>query len=111
MTIQATITHIDDEACQTFQRSFELVGKRWSASILLAMSRGATRFSEITEIVTGLSDRLLAQRIKELEQSGLVARGVIATTPVQIRYRLTERGADLMEAMQPISDWGHRWGV
>lgn len=111
MTIQATITHIDDEACQTFQRSFELVGKRWSASILLAMSRGATRFSEITEIVTGLSDRLLAQRIKELEQSGLVAREVIATTPVQIRYRLTERGADLMEAMQPISDWGHRWGV
>ena len=111
MTIQATITHIDDEACQTFQRSFELVGKRWSASILLAMSRGAIRFSEITEIVTGLSDRLLAQRIKELEQSGLVAREVIATTPVQIRYRLTERGADLMEAMQPISDWGHRWGV
>jgi len=111
VTIQATITHIDDEACQTFQRSFELVGKRWSASILLAMSRGATRFSEITEIVTGLSDRLLAQRIKELEQSGLVAREVIATTPVQIRYRLTERGADLMEAMQPISDWGHRWGV
>ena len=111
MTIQATITHIDDEACQVFQRSFELVGKRWSASILLAMSRGATRFSEITEIVSGLSDRLLAQRMRELEQSGLVEREVIATTPVQIRYRLTERGADLMQAMQPISDWGHRWGV
>lgn len=112
MTLETiAFEHIDDEACRVFQRSVELVGKRWSASILLALSRGASRFSEITAMVTGLSDRLLSQRIKELEQSGLVARDVIATTPVQVRYRLTERGADLMTSMQPLSAWGQRWEV
>ena len=59
--------------------------------------------------VTGLSDRLLAQRAKELEQAGLIHREVIATTPVQVRYSLTERGADLLGALQPLAHWGQRW--
>jgi DNA-binding HxlR family transcriptional regulator len=107
----ATYAHIDDDACRIFQSSVELVGKRWSASIMLALSRGASRFSEITEMVTGLSDRLLSQRMKELETAGLVRRDVLATTPVQVRYRLTERGADLMESMQPMVAWGQRWEI
>ena len=111
MTI-TTPHRIDDELCRRFlSTSVELVGKRWSSGILLAISQGATRFSEITASVTGLSDRLLAQRAKELEHAGLIRREVIATTPVQVRYSLTDRGRDLLESLQPLAQWGQRWNA
>lgn len=87
----------------------ELVGQRWSSAILLALTRGASRFSEVIASVQGLSDRMLARRLRELEQADLVVREVIATTPVQIHYRLTPRGLDLMRALQPLAAWGAKW--
>jgi DNA-binding HxlR family transcriptional regulator len=105
----ANLEHIDDEACRRFQGSIEFVGKRWSSGILLAITRGHTRFSEIIAAVPGLSDRLLSQRVKELEHEGVLERIVIPTTPVQISYQLTERGADLMRSLQSIAEWGQRW--
>jgi DNA-binding HxlR family transcriptional regulator len=109
-TAQTYLGHINDEECRRFETSVETVGKRWSPGILLAIARGARRFSEIIAAVPGLSDRLLSQRVKELEASGLLRREVIASTPVQIRYHLTARGNELLEAMQPLVAWGQRWG-
>lgn len=104
-----TLTHVDDELCRRFQYSVELVGKRWTGGILMAIRQGAERFSEIVATVIGLSDRLLSQRLRELEGAGLVERVVVATTPVQVRYRLTERGIDLMDSLQPLVAWDQRW--
>jgi len=101
---------ISDQECRRFQSSLELVGKRWSSGILLAVAQGATRFTEIVAAVSGLSDRLLAQRVRELQAAGLLERQVIATTPVQVRYHLTDRGADLIRSLQPLVAWGERWG-
>ena len=101
--------HIDDDQCRAFSASVELVGKRWSSSILLAMARGAARFSDILSAVPGLSDRMLAQRLKELEAESLLEREVIASTPVQVRYHLTSRGSDLMRSLQPLVAYGQRW--
>ena len=106
-----TWQHVDDDACRRFTSSLELVGKRWSSGILLALAQGATRFSEIIASVDGLSDRLLAQRVKELEQYGLIQREVVATTPVQVHYSLTERGRDLLSALQPLVSYGQKWGT
>ena len=103
------IHHINDDECRRFQWAVELIGKRWSSGIMLAVWQGAARFSEIIARVDGLSDRMLAQRAKELEAAGLLAREVIPTTPVQIRYHLTERGADLMASLQPLQEWAERW--
>ncbi|WP_307852425.1 helix-turn-helix domain-containing protein [Glaciihabitans sp. dw_435] len=103
------IHRINDDECRRFLSSVELVGKRWNSGILLAIARGATRFSEIVAAVDGLSDRLLAQRLKELEASGLLTREVIASIPVQVRYELTPRGADLLGSLQPLVSWGQRW--
>ena len=102
---------ISDQECRRFQSSLELVGKRWSSGILLAVAQGATRFTEIVAAVSGLSDRLLAQRVRELQAAGLLERQVIATTPVQVRYHLTDRGADLIRSLQPLVAWGERWGA
>src|SRR3546814_7174589 len=78
----------------------EVVGQRWSASILLAFARGAERFSDILAGVTGLSARMLTVRLRQLSAAQLVEREVIPTTPVSVRYRLTERGSDLLSAIR-----------
>ncbi len=104
-----TLRHIDDDQCRHFLSAVELVGQRWSAAILLALHRGDTRFSDVRASVIGISDRMLAVRLKELVGDGLVERTIIPTTPVQVRYGLTPRGADLLGSLQPLVQWGQRW--
>ncbi|HSZ39103.1 MAG TPA: helix-turn-helix domain-containing protein [Trebonia sp.] len=100
---------IDDDECRRASAVVEEVGRRWNSGILLALARGATRFSEIAARVDGLSDRMLAARLKELERIGLVDRIVEPTTPVSVRYQLTPRGRDLLAALQPLVAYGQRW--
>jgi DNA-binding HxlR family transcriptional regulator len=103
---------INEEACRGFQAAIELVGRRWTGAILLAMSPGATRFGQILRLVDGLSDRLLSQRLKELTAEGLVTRTIVPTTPAHSLYALSDRGQELMDALQPLATWGirHRGG-
>jgi DNA-binding HxlR family transcriptional regulator len=101
--------HIDDDLCRRLLSATELVGRRWSSGILLAIGRGAHRFSHIRVSVDGLSDRLLAQRLRELAAADLVERRVIPSTPVEIRYELTPRGLELLRALQPLAKWAHTW--
>jgi DNA-binding HxlR family transcriptional regulator len=108
-TTRRPTASIQEHACRSFQQTMELIGRRWSGAIILALSLGATRFGEILALVDGLSDRLLSQRLKELEAEGIVVRTVIPSTPVQILYALTDRGQELMAVLQPLVDWGqHR---
>jgi DNA-binding HxlR family transcriptional regulator len=100
---------IDDEECRRTTAIVERVGRRWNSGILLAVARGASRFTEIVARVDGLSDRMLAARLKELEQIGLIDRIVEPTTPVSVRYRLTARGQDLLASLQPLVAYGQRW--
>jgi DNA-binding HxlR family transcriptional regulator len=100
---------IDDEECRRAAAIVERVGRRWNSSILLAVARGASRFTEIVARVDGLSDRMLAARLKELEQIGLIDRIVEPTIPVSVRYRLTARGQDLLASLQPLVAYGQRW--
>jgi len=109
VTTHTSIQHLNDDERERFTATVELIGKRWSAGILVAIAKDAHRFSEIANVVSGLSDRLLAQRLRELEIAELVVREVIPSTPVQVRYHLTESGADLLRAMEPVIEWGHRW--
>lgn len=101
----AGFEHIDEERCRSFQASVELVGRKWTAGILLAGMRGARRFVEYRALVAGVSDRLLTQRLKELEDDGLIERTVVPSMPVLIRYEPTERARGLMRALHPLIAW------
>lgn len=101
--------HPNERHCSNFQRAVELVGRRWNGAILFAASRGASRYREFLASIPGLSERLLAQRLRELEEAELVSRTVSPTVPVQVRYSLTNRGQELIDAMQPLADWSERW--
>lgn len=96
-------------ACRLFQHTVELIGRRWSGAILYEMFGGASRFSDIRDRVPGLSDRLLSERLRELEARGLLFREVIPEVPVQVRYTLTESAHELLPAIQMLVDWGHKW--
>ena len=102
--------HIDDELCRSFQTHLEVVGRRWNSGIMLAAVRGATRFSEYRAMVTGISDRLLSQRLRELELEGLIERTVVPTTPVLVQYRPTARGRELLAILQPLVGFSKRHG-
>ncbi len=95
--------------CPVFHRAVELIGRRWTGVILRAMLTGSSRFSDISATVPGLSDRLLSERLKELEAEGIVRRTVVPTTPVQVEYALTPKGLALNEVIISISDWAETW--
>lgn len=103
------IVHIADDECRRFQVAVELAGRKWTASILMAAHRGARRFSEYRELVAGVSDRMLSVRLRELENEDLLDRIVVPSTPVQVRYSLTQRGQELIQGLQPLVAWGNRW--
>lgn len=109
MPAPAAALHIDDEECRRIAGVMEIVGRRWSSGILLALGRGAERFSEIEHRVQGLSGRMLSVRLRELEAAGLIDRVVEPTTPVSIFYRLTARGVELLRSLQPMARYALRW--
>ena len=99
-----------DPLCSLLHEAVELIGKRWSGAIIFVlMERGPMRFSEIGNAVPELSDRLLSERMKELEARGLVERRVYAGSPVRVEYSLTEMGRDLEPSLRELKQWAHRW--
>ncbi len=97
--------------CPQFHQAVELIGRRWSGAIIRALLVGRTRFCEVTVAIPGLSDRLLSERLKELEAEDIVSRTVIPDTPVKIEYHLTAKGAALGEVFAAISAWADQYPV
>jgi DNA-binding HxlR family transcriptional regulator len=95
--------------CPFYHHAVELIGRRWTGAILRALLTGITRFSDLTAAIPGLSDRMLSERLKELEVEGIVERRVIPATPVRVEYHLTEKGRALGAVMEAISAWANRW--
>ena len=95
--------------CPRFHRAVELIGRRWSGAILRALIGGSLRFNEMLAAVPGLSDRLLSERLRELEAAGLVRRDVGAGPPVWVRYTLTPAGRDLEPVIAQLGAWAERW--
>lgn len=96
--------------CPRFHAAIELIGKRWSGAIIWSLAEGPLRYGDLKRAVPGLSDRLLSQRLRELESVGLVDREVQDDLPVRVVYRLTEKGEELGPAIESLGQWAERWG-
>lgn len=101
--------YADEAFCPRFHYAVELVGKRWNGAILRALMWGASRWSELRSVIPSLSDRMLSERLKELEGEGLVERTVVPETPVRVEYHLTERGRALGRVVAAIQEWADEW--
>lgn len=99
-----------ERMCPRYEAAFLLLGKRWTGLILRSLMEQPRRFSEITSYVDGLSDRVLSERLSELEQAGLVERRVDATRrPVLIEYALMQKGLDLRPVLEDVQVWADHW--
>ena len=90
--------------CSLYHHAVELVGKRWTGAILSVLMDGPLRFSEVKVLVPDLSDRLLSERLKELEAEGIVERRVSADLPARVDYALTRKGRALEPAVRALKD-------
>jgi DNA-binding HxlR family transcriptional regulator len=96
--------------CPFYHEAVELIGRRWTGAIVaVLLDHGPLRFSEIAQSVPELSDRLLSERIKELEARGLVARHVEPGPPVRVTYELTAMGHELQPALDELRSWARQW--
>ncbi len=95
--------------CPKFESAFEILGKRWTGLIVRALLEGPRRFRDISSMIPNMSDRMLAERFKELESADIVKRTVYPDTPVRIEYELTEKGRDLAPVMDAVQGWADKW--
>jgi DNA-binding HxlR family transcriptional regulator len=96
--------------CPYLHEAVELIGKRWSGAIIaVLLEGGAMRFSEIAQAIPQLSDRLLSERMKELEARGIVERRVQPDSPARVEYALTEMGRELSPTLEQLKSWSRRW--
>ncbi len=92
-----------------FHRAAELVGKRWTAAILYSLFHGLNRFTDLVNAIPGVSNRMLSERLKELEVEGILERHVYNETPVRIEYVMTEKGLALRDVFMKLNDWALTW--
>ncbi|GAB4366352.1 MAG: hypothetical protein Kow009_03140 [Spirochaetales bacterium] len=96
--------------CPVVEHAFLLLGKKWVGLILHILSKKPLHFCELERALPAMSARILSQRLKELEEEGLVDRKVYTGNPVRVTYGLTERGTDLIPVLAAFAAWARKWG-
>jgi DNA-binding HxlR family transcriptional regulator len=95
--------------CTRFHHASELIGRRWTGAIIFLLLKQTCRFATLRDAIPGITDRMLSERLQQLEDEGLVDRTVIPDAPVRVEYALTKKGKALAEAIRAISDWAEKY--
>jgi DNA-binding HxlR family transcriptional regulator len=95
--------------CSRFHRASELIGRRWTGAIIFVLLGSTCRFATLRDAIPDITDRMLSERLQELEQEGLVERTVLPDTPIRVEYALSKKGKALKPAIEAIADWSHTW--
>ncbi|MFJ5049474.1 winged helix-turn-helix transcriptional regulator [Streptomyces sp. NPDC088719] len=88
--------------------AMDVVEGKWKALILWALDERLHRFGELRRSLPGISEKVLAQQLRELEADGIVRRTVFEETPPRVEYELTKTGAELYSALEGLGEWGDR---
>lgn len=103
-----------DHNC-TVYKTMDYLAKKWTIMILLELNKGDNswkRFSWIRDSMKDITPKILSERLKEIEEEGLIEKRVDTSTfPVKSEYRLTESGQELMDAVKQIKEWALKWKV
>ena len=98
-----------DTPCPKYENAMRVLGKKWTCLILRCLLAKPKRFTEISGYIDGLSDRLLSQRLQELEEEGLVRRRVYDHRPVIVEYSLSPTGLAFRTVAEAIQAWADEW--
>ncbi len=97
--------------CTSFHHAIELIGRRWTGAVISLLLQSRCRYATLRDAIPDITDRMLSERLQELESERIVERTVIPETPVRVEYSLTKKGRALAAAVEAISDWAHKWGA
>jgi DNA-binding HxlR family transcriptional regulator len=97
------------ELCARFHRASELIGRRWTGAIIFVLLKSRCRFAVLRDAIPEITDRMLSDRLQELEMEGIVDRTVIPETPVRVEYALTKKGRALAGPIDAITEWAEKW--
>jgi DNA-binding HxlR family transcriptional regulator len=95
--------------CPYYAEAGDLLARRWAPTVLRALVTGPKRFGEIAAAIPDITDKLLSQRLKDLEEQGVVERSLGSGRPPRVEYRLTEKGAELGDILLDINRWALKW--
>jgi DNA-binding HxlR family transcriptional regulator len=95
--------------CSRYHEAVELIGRRWAGAIIYLLMNGRTRYAALREAIPGITDRMLSERLRELEEAGIVMRHVTPEIPVKVEYGLSKKGRELEKSIKSISDWASQW--
>ena len=101
--------HVAPQLCVRFHKASELIGRRWSGAIIFVLLHARCRFATLREAIPDITDRMLSERLQELEGEGIVERTVVPETPIRVEYALTKKGRALAEPIEAITEWAHKW--
>ena len=104
------ILHHYDKACisklASIGDALYAIGGKWKLRIIVVLMERKSRFNELQRTITGISSKVLASELRELELNGFVKRNVLPKTPVVIEYELTEYALTLQNVLETLSNWG-----
>src|SRR3954447_3161259 len=109
MQTKTTKPTVVPELCARFHHASEVIGRRWTGAIIFVLLRARCRFATLREAIPDITDRMLSERLQELEHCGIVQRTVIPETPVRVEYSLTKKGRSLSPVMESIAEWAEKW--
>ena len=95
--------------CTKFHHAVELIGRRWNGAIIWVLMQGTCRFATLRAAIPDITDRMLSERLQELEEEAVIERTVIPDTPVRVEYTLTKKGRALVESLDSISNWAEKF--
>ena len=95
--------------CGRYHRAIELIGRRWTGAIVFLLLRSRCRFATLRSAIPDITDRMLSERLQELESEGIVERTVVPETPVRVEYSLTKKGRALASAIDAMAAWAEKW--
>src|SRR5579872_3687847 len=97
------------ELCPAFHQASELIGRRWTGAIIFVLLRARCRFATLRDAIPDITDRMLSERLQELEEEGILERTVVPETPVRVEYALTKKGRALAAPIEAITEWAHKY--
>jgi DNA-binding HxlR family transcriptional regulator len=103
------MTEHSPQLCPAFHAAVELIGRRWTGAVIRILLERRMRYSDLKAAIPEISDRMLSERLKELEAEGIVARIVTPDIPVRVEYELTGKGRALEEPLRAVGDWANTW--
>ena len=103
-----------DQACETpcaIERGMRIIGGKWKGSILWHLKDGPVRFNDLSRQVGGASRKMISQRLKEMEDHGLIHREVLSDRPIAVTYEITDFGRSALGVLEELERWASANGI